>query len=154
MKGCVYAIGGLDGGKEISRVQRVNLSDGSVTDVARMRYPRSDFSAVTNGESIFVFGGIDGRIGGIALSEKYDPIKDRFVIICGTKTTSYSGGHRFQTCQQVDHQAEQLTSLHWVSSCLVDGKCTHHQNFYALPNYYRKLKRKAGLFMNGRELLT
>ena len=42
-----------------------------------MLNPRSDFSAVVSGNSIFVFGGCPL----MSACEEYDPVEDRFVII-------------------------------------------------------------------------
>ena len=63
-----------------TQVDRLKVSDGSITTVSPMQQPRAWAAAVVCEECIFVFGGCDRRFNPLSSSETYDPMADRQVV--------------------------------------------------------------------------
>ncbi|KAM7539471.1 hypothetical protein Aperf_G00000050930 [Anoplocephala perfoliata] len=75
----VYFIGGIfTDGFPISTSTQVNPDSGKSAKVSPMNFGRSEHGAATNGEHIFVFGGISGsEKSPTSTCEQYDPSEDR-----------------------------------------------------------------------------
>ena len=67
---------GEDGRVEV-QVDKVNLSDGRVSSVSPMSFPRYAFSAVVSAGCILVFGGYNAR----SWCEIIDPTRDKWVYL-------------------------------------------------------------------------
>ncbi|KAM7542879.1 hypothetical protein Aperf_G00000000703 [Anoplocephala perfoliata] len=75
LQGSIYLIGGKDiMAESTALVDRINPERGEATRMSDLQQKRSDHSAATDGECIFVFGGVDSSNESILAScERYDP---------------------------------------------------------------------------------
>ncbi|VDK38048.1 unnamed protein product [Taenia asiatica] len=77
LKGCLYAIGGLDGSSRLNTVEKFDPKTGVWQRVASMNYRRSALGAAVLNGRIYVCGGYDG-ISSLRTCEVYNPEQNRF----------------------------------------------------------------------------
>ena len=83
---CLFALGGYDGARDLSSVERLIDVDKEWEEVQPMMSPRSLFAAVNCNEEIYVIGGQYVNDNGKAVTlksvEKYIPSRDKWVSVC------------------------------------------------------------------------
>ncbi|VUZ40977.1 unnamed protein product [Hymenolepis diminuta] len=91
LKGCLYAIGGLDAYTRLNTVEKFDPKTGVWERVASMNYRRSaPGAAVLNGR-IYVCGGYDG-VSSLRTCEVYNPEQNRWQVIPSMTECRSAGG--------------------------------------------------------------
>lgn len=91
LKGCLYAIGGLDGSSRLNTVEKFDPKTGVWQRVASMNYRRSALGAAVLNGRIYVCGGYDG-ISSLRTCEVYNPEQNRWQVIPSMTECRSAGG--------------------------------------------------------------
>eukprot|EP01105_Mastigella_eilhardi_P001078 TRINITY_DN11361_c0_g1_i1.p1 TRINITY_DN11361_c0_g1~~TRINITY_DN11361_c0_g1_i1.p1 ORF type:complete len:366 (-),score=69.23 TRINITY_DN11361_c0_g1_i1:58-1047(-) len=80
--GCVYAVGGYDGERALSTVEKYDPRADAWTPVAPMAYKRSALAVSALGDAVYALGGWDPAVGeGLAVAECYDAHVDAWTAL-------------------------------------------------------------------------
>ncbi|VDN99040.1 unnamed protein product [Rodentolepis nana] len=91
LKGCLYAIGGLDGYTRLNTVEKFDPKTGVWERVASMNYRRSALGASVLNGRIYVCGGYDG-VSSLRTCEVYNPEQNRWQVIPSMTECRSAGG--------------------------------------------------------------
>uniref|UniRef100_A0A5K3FA46 BTB domain-containing protein n=2 Tax=Mesocestoides corti TaxID=53468 RepID=A0A5K3FA46_MESCO len=91
LKGCLYAIGGLDGSSRLNTVEKFDPKTGVWQKVASMNYRRSALGAAVLNGRIYVCGGYDG-VSSLRTCEVYNPDQNRWQVIPSMTECRSAGG--------------------------------------------------------------
>ncbi|KAM7537571.1 hypothetical protein Aperf_G00000064528 [Anoplocephala perfoliata] len=91
LKGCLYAIGGLDAHSRLNTVEKFDPKTGIWERVASMNYRRSALGAAVLNERIYVCGGYDG-VSSLRTCEVYNPEQNRWQVIPSMMECRSAGG--------------------------------------------------------------